>query len=98
MSIFHILSRGWVLFKEKMEEERHKLLDNYQQRDPSRLILKKWKVDYEVEREPKNVQQIWEILPGLPMMFWKKEILEEIGGNIGKFISLEENQEQNMDR
>ena len=57
------------------------------------MILKKWKVDFEADKEPQNVQQFWAILPGLLMMFWHKEILEAIGGKIGKFISLEENWE-----
>ena len=32
------------------------------------------------------------------MMFWKKEILEAIGGKIGKFIAMEENWEQKIDK
>ena len=59
---------------------------------------KKWKVDFEADREPQNVQKVREILPGLPMMFWKKEILEAIGGKIGKFIVPEENWEQKVDK
>ena len=31
-------------------------------------------------------------------MFWKKEMLEATRGNIGKFIALEENWEQKVDR
>ena len=38
---------------------------------------------------PQNVQNIWAILPGFPMMFWKKEILEAIGDQIDKFVALE---------
>ena len=41
---------------------------------------------------------MWAILPSLPIMFWKKEFLEAIGGKIGKFIALEENWEQKVDR
>ena len=32
------------------------------------------------------------------MMFWKKEILEAIGGKIGKFVALEEKWEKKVDR
>ena len=75
-----------------------KVTNNSWQRGPSGLILKKWKVDFEENIEPQNVQQVWVILPGIPMMFWKKEILEAIGGKIGKFIAMEENWEQKIDK
>ena len=55
-------------------------------------------MDFDANREPQNVQRVWAILPGLPMMFWKKEIMEEIGSKIGKFIALEEGWEQKVDR
>ena len=98
LPVFHILSHRWILFRVKTEEERQKLLNNSWQWGPFRLILKKWKVDFEANKEPQNVQQVWAILLGLPMMFWKKGILEAIGGKIGKFIALEENWEQKVDR
>ena len=62
------------------------------------MILKKWNVEFEANKKPQNVQQVQEILPGFPMMFWKKEILEEIGEKIDKFVALEENWEQKVDR
>ena len=54
------------------------------------MILKNWNVDYEAVKGPHNVQQVWKILRGLSIMFWKKEILEAIGGKIGKFIASKE--------
>ena len=44
------------------------------------------------------MQKIWAILLGLPMMLWKKEIMEAIGDKIGKFVALEEGWEQKVDR
>ena len=78
------------MFRVKTEEERQKLLNYSWQWGPSGPILKKWNVDFEANIEPQNVQQVWAILPGLPLMLWKKEILEAIGGKIRKFIALEE--------
>ena len=98
LPVFHTISRGWILFRVKTKEERKILLENNWKWGPLRFILKKWNVDFEANKEPHNIQKIWSILPGLPMMFWKKEILEAIGGKIGKFIGLEENWEKNVDR
>ena len=55
-------------------------------------------MDFDANREPQNVEKIWAILPRLPMMFWKKEILEAIGDKISKFVALEEEWEQKVDR
>ena len=55
-------------------------------------------MDFEANKEPQNIQKIWAILRGLPMMFWKKEILEAIGDKIGKFVPLEEEWDQKVDR
>ena len=90
---FHILFHGWIMFRVKTEEEIQKLLNKSWQWGPAGMILKKWKLDFEANREPWNVQQLWAILTGLSLLFWKKEILEAIGGKIGKFIALEEKYE-----
>ena len=85
------------MFCVKMEAERQILLENNWQWGPSGFILKKWNVDFEAIKEPQNIQKISAILPGLPMMFWKKEILEAIGDKLGKFVSLEEEWEKKVD-
>ena len=57
------------MFHVKTEAKRELLLENNWQWEPSGLILKNWNVDFDANREPQNVQKIWAILPGLPMMF-----------------------------
>ena len=94
--MFHILSRGWILFHVMTKVERQILLDNNWKWGPSGLILKNWSVDFDANREPQNVQNIWAIFPGLPIMFWKKEIMKAIGDKIGKFVALEEEWEQKV--
>ena len=88
--MFHFLSRGWIQFRVKTETDRQNLLENNWKWGPSGLILKKWSVYFDANRESQNVQKIWVILPGLPMMFWQKDIMKAIGGKMGKFIALEE--------
>ena len=66
---FHILYPGWILLRVKTEEEIQKLLNKSWQWGPAGMILKKWNVDFEANREPQNVQQVWEILPRIPIMF-----------------------------
>ena len=86
LPMLHIMSRGWILFHVKTEADRQTLLDKNWHWGNSGLILKKWSMDFDANRELQNVQRVWTILPGLPMMFWKKEIMEAIGSKIGKFI------------
>ena len=65
-----------------MEEEQQTLLENNWHWGHSGLILRKWSVDFDIDRESQNVQRVWAILLGLPMMFWQKEIMEAIGSKI----------------
>ena len=51
-----------------------------------------------MQREPHNLQQVWEILRGLPMIFWQKHILEGIGNKIGNFIKIKDDWEGKKDR
>ena len=55
-------------------------------------------VDFNVYRTPHNVEQIWVIVPGLPMVFWQPKIFEAIGNKWGNFIAMEENWEEKLDR
>ena len=59
----------------------------------SGLIIKKWRVYFNVRKTPHNIQQVWVILLGLPMVFGKKIYLEAIRNKLGKFVSLEDNWE-----
>ena len=95
--MFHILSRGWILFHIKTKVERQILLNNNWKWGSLGLIIKNWSVEFDANREPQNMQKILSILPELPMMFWKKEIMEAIGDKIGKFVALEEEWEQKVD-
>ena len=54
------------------------------------LVLKEWGVDFNPKHECVTVQLIWVIILGLPMPFWRKDIVEFIGNKIGMFMSLEE--------
>ena len=78
LPMFHILSRGWILFRVKTETDPQTLPENNWQWWPSRLILKKWSVYFDANKESLNVQKVWAILPRLPMMFWQTDIMEAI--------------------
>ena len=87
---YNVLHRGWFLFNISKEEDNTLLLQWSWNWGPSGLILRKSHIDFNARREPHNLQQIWAILPGLPMVFWQQHILEAIGNKIGKFIKLED--------
>ena len=71
------------------EEDGKKLLDRSWRWGPSGLILHKWRIDFDTTKEPFNIQQVWVITQGLPMMFWEEECFKAIGNNTSKFVALE---------
>ena len=71
-SEFHILPRGWFLFKVKKEEDGTTLLSQIWSWGPSVLIMQTRNVNFNAKREPHSIQQIRVILPGLPMVFLAK--------------------------
>ena len=79
-------------------EDHSVLLNQNWHWGPSGLILKKWTIDFNAYKEPQNIQKVWVILPGLPVVFWQQKILEAIGNIIGNFVDLEEDWESKLDR
>ena len=69
---FHVLPRGWFMLKVSKEEERTLLLQKSCSWGPSGLILKKWHIDFNAQKEPHNLQQIWAILPNTSYDFLAK--------------------------
>ena len=80
-----------------MEDDK-KLKERSWQWGPSGLILKRWNVDFNGKKDPHNIQQIWVILLGLPMIFRQSKIFQEIGNKLGRFIAIDENWEDKFDR
>jgi hypothetical protein len=61
-------------------------------------ILKKWTVDFYPMKEPVSMMRFWDILSGLPLDFWTRYALKEIGKKLGVFIGLEPNWASKNDR
>ena len=79
-------------------------LDNSDDMEDRKKLLERswqwgsWTVDFKAKKALHNIQQIWVVLPGLPMIFWQSKIFEAIGTKLGKFIATEENWEEKVDR
>ena len=95
---FHIMSRGWILFRLHSQLDKHRLMECNWSWVPSRLILKMWQVDFDARRGQKKMQHVWVILLRFPMIFWQKLVLEAIRDKLGRLISLEENWDKMIDR
>lgn len=54
-------------------------------------VPKKWKPVFDPKNKPTSFQQIWVLLPRLPLELWNSKKLEGVENAIGHFISLEEN-------
>jgi hypothetical protein len=80
------------------KEDVEKIMGQNWNWGPSGLVLQRWSVDFDPSREPTVVQKVWAILPGLPLVFWREEILASIGSKIGQFVGLELNWEAKADR
>jgi hypothetical protein len=87
----HILPKGWNYFLCNSTSDRDKLLCGKWLCGISGLLLKPWTIEFDMEHEPVSQMKVWDMLPGLPMAFWTREYLEEIGKNLGSFGGLEPN-------
>lgn len=50
------------------------------------LALYRWYIGYDTLKNTPSNNLIWVKLPNLPLEMWSKEILEEIGNSIGRFV------------
>ena len=95
---FHIISRGWLFFKVRLDEDRRTQLSRNWKWGTTGLFLKEWKINFDVEREPHNLQHIWVLLLGLPMVFGKEDFCIASGNKLGWFVSMEEGWDSKVDK
>jgi len=62
---FHVLVRGWLTFTLLSKDNCEEVLNKNWSWGLSGLVLHKWMVDFDVEREPINTMKLWDILPSL---------------------------------
>lgn len=50
------------------------------------LVLHRWYIGYDPLKNTPSNNLIWVKLPNLPLEFWSRETLTEIGNSIGRFV------------
>jgi hypothetical protein len=56
---------------------------------PSSLTLSNLDIILDLGREPWSIMKVWEILPGLPLVFWTIQALKSIRNKLRVFSKLE---------
>jgi hypothetical protein len=60
-------------------------------------VLKMWTPNFDLTCEPVVLRKIWAIMPSLPLAFWTRNALEEIGNKLGVLIDLELSWDSKLD-
>jgi len=63
-------------------------MDNLWLVDGSSLIIKRWRVSFDLVREYFQLRQLWVFFPGMPLQLWNARALEYIGNEFGRFITV----------
>jgi hypothetical protein len=74
----------------KTPEDAFLLLNNFWVLGGNNLMLKRWRVDFDPQTENFQLRHLWVLLSSLPIHFWNKGALKEIGDALGRFITLDE--------
>lgn len=96
--IFHTLVRGWISFEFNTHEDMMEIFNRSWGWGPSGLVLKEWSISFDPARDVLSPSKIQAILPNLPLIFWREEILKDIGNSIGVFVGLEPSWDTKVDR
>ena len=54
------------------------------------LVLDRWHIHFDPQRERVKKRHLWVLLPSLPLPLWNREVMEGIGNTIGRFVAVED--------
>jgi hypothetical protein len=84
--IVYIICKGWYFFLYKSAEDTNRILNSVWIVKGGSLMLKRWHVAFNPEKELIRFRHLWVIIPGCPLAIWNREAFMEIGNTIGKFL------------
>jgi hypothetical protein len=85
VSIFYILSKGWMAFIFQSIMDADKILNAHWKWGYSPLSIKRWSRIFDPKLKQTNINPIWVKLTGIPQLL-DNEVFKEIGNSLGSFI------------
>jgi hypothetical protein len=83
------LVRGWIHFIVRSNKDVEIIPRKDRIWGPFGLSINKWKLVFDLGKEPSCMQKIWVMLPKSLIELWCRKIMEGIGNFLGNFITLE---------
>jgi hypothetical protein len=81
-----IFLKGWYCFTFKSNADAERVLQQYWVVNSGSLMLKKWHLDFNLDKEIVRHRRLWVLLPGFPLDLWSSETFKLFDNSIGKFI------------
>jgi hypothetical protein len=80
------LKKGWLGFICKSPEDASLLLSKLWIVGGSSLMLKHWRLAFNLDTDYFQHRHLWVLLPGLPLFLWNEGALKAIGASLGTYI------------
>lgn len=86
-----VLNRGWLCFICRSLEDAEKILGGFWLCHNGSLMVKRWYIGFNPDKDFFQKRHIWVLLPRLPLQLWDREAFVAIGNELGHFLFVEEN-------
>jgi hypothetical protein len=77
------MAKGWMKCTFKTMKIVEKNISHMWSYNAHVLFLKWWIVGFDENTKRLEITPVWVHLPGLPLIFWSKEVFMEIGNSLG---------------
>jgi len=81
-----VLPRGWFALHFAKENYTDLILARYWHIEMASVLLKRWSLLFDPEREQIGDGPLWVRLPGLPLQYWSEEVFICIGNALGTYL------------
>jgi hypothetical protein len=85
------LSHGWFGLLFNSPKDAKPILDSLWAINGCSLILKRWRVSFDLAMDYFRLHHLWVLLPSLPLHYWTEKSLAAIGNELRRFIYLDDN-------
>jgi hypothetical protein len=83
------LTKGWLGFISNSTEDASLLLSSMWVFGGNSLMLKCWRIAFNLDTNYFHFRHLWVLLPGLPLYLWNEGDFRAIGDTLGKFIAFD---------
>jgi hypothetical protein len=84
-----ILLKGWFCFIFRNSEDVERVLQKVWLVNDGSLMLSRWHLGFNPEKEIVRFRHLWVLLPGCPLALWSLDAFKLIGNAIGKFLQVD---------